>query len=139
MKTYKAQKDYISYFKNFGSLQDAENYFYLNLGNDYIISLADDNEQIPILTPIQRLQLDIDFGNQLINSFLEDNRNYGYISLQDSMILLEKFNNIEKLSRLGAIRDVKVLMENVVVDNIFTQERKDKYLGMIINYLNSYV
>lgn len=140
MKTYKAYKDLISYFKNFNSLEDAELYFYEKLDNTYTIILAPDNEQISDFNPTseQRLPIDIDFGNQLINQFLLDNREMGYISIQDSIILLNKFNDIEKLSRLGAIKDVKILMQNVIVDNIFTQERKDKYIQMISDYLNSY-
>lgn len=140
MKTYKAFKDSISYFKNFNSLQEAELYFYENLDNTYSVIIAPDNEQISDFnpTPEQRLPIDIDFGNELINQFLLDNREIGNISLQDSINLLNKFNDIEKLSRLGAIKDVQLLMQNVVTDNIFTQIRKDKYLQMINNYLNSF-
>jgi hypothetical protein len=91
------------------------------------------------LTPLQKLPLDIEFGTQLINIFLEDNRTFGYISIEDSITLLNKFNDIEKLCRLGSIKDVQTLMQNVITDNIFTQERKDKYLQMITDYLNSYL
>jgi hypothetical protein len=139
MQTYKAQQNLVSYFKNFSSLVDAENYFYSALGNDCTVELASPQDQIPVVTPVERLQTDIEFGNQLINTFLEDNRNYGYISLDESIVLLNKFNNIEKLCRLGSIKDVQTLMQNVITDNIFTQERKDKYLQMITNYLNSYL
>jgi hypothetical protein len=138
MKTYKIYKDFWACFKNFNSLEDAQIYAD-NLGLGYIAELALPEDQIPVLTSLQKLPLDIDFGNQLINTFLEDNRNYGYISIQDSITLLNKFNDIEKLCRLGSIKDVQTLMQNVIVDNIFTQERKDKYLQMITNYLNSYL
>ena len=138
MQTYKIYKDFWACFKNFNSLEDAQIYAD-SLGSGYIAELASPEDQIPILTPTERLPLDIDFGNQLINTFLEDNRNYGYISIQDSITLLNKFNDIEKLCRLGSIKDVQTLMQNVIVDNIFTQERKDKYLQMITDYLNSYL
>lgn len=138
MKTYKIYKNNWAYFKNFNSLEDAQIYAD-SLGSGYIAELASPEDQIPILTPTERLPLDIDFGNQLINTFLEDNRNYGYISLEESIVLLNKFNNIEKFCRLGAIKDAEYLMLNVSTDNIFTQERKNKYLQMITNYLNSYL
>jgi hypothetical protein len=138
MQTYKIYKDYWACFKNFNSIEDAQIYAD-SLGLGYIAELALPEDQIPILTPAQRLVFDIDFGTQLINTFLEDNRIFGYISIQDSIILLNKFNDIEKLCRLGAIRDVEVLMQNVIIDNIFTQERKDKYLQMIVDYLNSFL
>lgn len=137
MKTYKIYKDNWACFKNFNSTEDAQ--IYANeLGQGYTVIIADPQDQIHVLTLEQRLPLDIQFGNQLINQFLLDNREIGYISIQDSITLLNKFNDIEKLSRLGAIKDVLLLMQNVVTDNIFTQVRKDKYLQMINNYLNSY-
>lgn len=137
MQTYKIYKDSWACFKNFNTIEDAE--IYANeLGQGYTVIIADPQDQIPVLTLEQRLPLDIDFGNQLINQFLLDNREVGYISIEDSITLLNKFNDIEKLSRLGAIKDVLILMQNVVTDNIFTQVRKDKYLQMINDYLNSY-
>lgn len=137
MITYKIYKGDWICFKNFKTIFDAEIYA-SELGQGYSVILADPQDQIPVLTPQQRLPLDIDFGSQLINQFLIDNREVGFISIQDSITLLNKFNDIEKLCRLGAIKDVLMLMQNVVTDNIFTQERKDKYLQMINDYLNSY-
>lgn len=138
MKTYKIYKGLDSIFHNFNTIEEAQQWTLDNYDNTWSVILASENEQFRPLTIENRLPFDIDFGYQIINEFLVDNRLYGYISIQDSITLLNKFSDIEKLCRLGAIKDVQVLMENVVVDNIFTQVRKDKYLLMINNYLNSY-
>lgn len=138
MKTYKIFKGLDSIFNNFNSLEEAQQWTLDNYDNTWSVTLASDNEQFRPLTIENRLPFDIDFGYQIINEFLKDNRLHGYISIQDSIALLNKFSDIEKLCRLGAIKDVQVLMQGVVVDTIFTQERKDKYLLMINNYLNSY-
>jgi hypothetical protein len=138
MKTYKIYKGLDSVFHNFNSLAEAEQFVFDNYDNTWSVVLASDSEQIIPLTIEDRLPFDIDFGHQIINEFLLDNRLHGYISIQDSINLLNKFSDIEKLSRLGAIKDVKILMQNVIVDDIFTQARKDKYLAMITEYLNYY-
>jgi hypothetical protein len=138
MKTYKIYKGLDSVFHNFNSLAEAEQFVIDNYDNTWSVVLASDSEQITPLTIEDRLPFDIDFGHQIINEFLLDNRLHGYISIQDSINLLNKFSDIEKLSRLGAIKDVEILMQNVIVDDIFTQARKDKYLAMITEYLNYY-
>jgi hypothetical protein len=138
MKTYKIYKGLDSIFHNFNTLEEAQQWVLDNYDNTWSVQLASENEQFQPLTVETRLPFDIDFGLQIINEFLKDNRLYGYISIQDSINLLNKFSDIEKLCRLGAIKDVEVLMQGIVVDNIFTQERKDKYLLMITNYLSSY-
>ena len=138
MKTYKIYKDQNSIFNNFNTLEEAEAWALENYDNTWAVELASENQQITPLTIERRLPLDIDFGYQIIGEFLKDNRLYGYIPIQDSINLLNKFSDIEKLCRLGAIKDVQTLMQAVIVDDIFTQERKDKYLSMITEYLNYY-
>jgi hypothetical protein len=138
MKTYKIYKDQNSIFNNFNTLEEAETWALENYDNTWAVELASENQQITPLTIERRLPLDIDFGYQIIGEFLKDNRLYGYIPIQDSINLLNKFSDIEKLCRLGAIKDVQTLMQDVIVDDIFTQERKDKYLSMITEYLNYY-
>jgi len=138
MKTYRVYKNLDSIFHNFNSLEEAQQWVLENYDNTWSVVLASDNQQITPITPENRLPFDIDFGNELINLFLLDNRQYGYISVEDSIALLSKFSDIEKLCKLGAIRDVQLLMQNITVDLIFTQERKDKYMSMINEYLAYY-
>ena len=138
MKTYRIYKDRDSVFHNFNNMEEAQQWTLENYDETWSIELAPETQQIIPLTIEKRLPFDIDFGHQIINQFLLDNRLHGYISIQDSINLLNKFSDIEKLSRLGAIKDVKILMQNVIVDDIFTQARKDKYIQMISDYLGLY-
>ena len=136
MMTYKISKDFWSVYKNFNSLQDAEQYAN-TLGQGYTTELAPAEYQIPPLTPQQKLDNDIIFGNQLIVEFLVDNRLITpAVDEQESIQLLNQFNSIERLAKLGDIKSVKILLEQTQTDvRIFTQDRKDKYLNLINNYL----
>lgn len=135
MTTYKISKDNWSTLKNFNTLQDCEDWVLNTLGVGYTITISD----IPIipLTPEQKLQSDLQFGNYLINEFLKDNRLITpIVTPSESLQLLSEFSNIEKLARLGDIKSVKILLNGVTVDNrLFTQDRKDKYMGWINSHL----
>lgn len=139
MMTYKitnTDNPYWAAFKNFQNLQDAETYTN-NLGNTFSVELASPEYQIPQPTPEEKLKNDIDFGSQLINEFLLDNRLITpSVTEQESVLLLNQFNSIERLAKLGDIKSTKILLEQTQTDvRIFTQERKDKYLNQINNYL----
>jgi hypothetical protein len=138
MKTYKATQNYITYYKNYESLKKAKEYFDTVLVGNYELSLAADWEQIPELTLEQKLQLDIQFGNQLVETFLLDNRLITPpVTDQESIQLLNQFSTIEKLAKLGDIKTVKILLEQIQVDDrIFTLDRKNKYLELINNHLS---
>lgn len=95
-----------------------------------------------IHTPTERtkediLIEDIQFGNSLINKFLTENREITpTITPYESLELLNKFSNVEKLSSLGDIKSVKLILNNISVDDrLFTQERKEAYLQTIDTYL----
>lgn len=89
------------------------------------------------LTQKEKLQIDIEFGNYLIESFLLDNRLImPIVTPSESLQLLSEFNNIEKLASLGDIKSVKLLLNGIAVDNrLFTQDRKDKYMELINKHL----
>lgn len=137
MKTYKILKDNWATFQNFNSLEEAEIWALEKLGQGCTVIISD--EQILPITAEQKLQLDLEFGKQLIKDFLTDNRLITpAVSPTESLELLNKFQNIEKLASLGDIKSVSILLNGIAVDNrLFTQERKDKYLTMISNYLNT--
>jgi hypothetical protein len=140
MQTYKAQQDQFTYFNNFLDLQAAKTYYDSVLIGDYDLSLASDSEQILPITSEQKLKLDKEFGNYLIDLFLLDNRLITpVITSIESLQLLNQFEVIEKLANLGDIKSVNVLLQNIQTDiRLFTQDRKQKYLELIQNYINSY-
>ena len=84
-----------------------------------------------------QLQEDITFGNDLINEFLLDNRNISpSVTTEESIQLSTALNDLEKLARVGDIKTVQLLVNNLTTDErLITQERKDKYIQMILNYL----
>ena len=89
------------------------------------------------LTQKEKLQIDIEFGESLIESFLLENRLITpVVTPTESLELLTQFNNIEKLARLGDIKSVKILLSGINVDNrLFTQDRKDNYMELINKHL----
>lgn len=88
------------------------------------------------LTTEERLTRDIEFGVVLIKKFLKENRDMARaFTMNDNLNLLNKFAPIETLSRLGDIETIYTLMQFVVVDEIFTQERKYNFIATISEYL----
>lgn len=101
---------------------------------------AEENGNLPIElidTVLEdRFYKDINFGKELINEFLKDNRQLPFtISHTQSVTMLQKFAGIEALASLGIIKSVLLMMESIEVDAVFTAERKQKYLRMINHHL----
>lgn len=138
MNTYKISKNDWSSYQIFNSLQDAQQWTLSNLGDGYVVELSPD-VQIEPPTKEEKLKMDKEFGNLLIDMFLLDNRLITpTVTPSESLQLLSEFNNIEKLANLGDIRSVQLLLTNITTDNrLFTQERKDKYLSLINGYLQN--
>ena len=136
MITYKISKGAWATYQLFNDILEAEQWTLTNLGEDYLVEISPD-VQIEPITPEERLNNDIRFGLSLIDLFLLDNRLITpSVTPVESLTLLSEFNNIEKLARLGDIKSVSILMNGVQTDNrIFTQERKDKYLSLIVGHL----
>jgi len=137
MTTFKIEKDLITYFKNFNTLQDAETYTLEVLGVGWTVTVSE--EQITPLTPQQQLESDIFFGKNMIQEFLIDNRELGSIPISEQLIQLDKFKDINTLLGVGALKASYDLITITTTDQYFTQQRKDKYLNEISNYLlNNY-
>ena len=80
---------------------------------------------------------DITFGQSLIKTFLQDNRKIQGITESQSIQLLQKFQVIRSFCEVGDIKSVNSLLPTLEIDSVFTQERKDKYILLVQNYLNS--
>lgn len=135
MVTYKISKGNWATYQLFNSLLEAEEWTNSNLGTGYIVEISPDL-QIEPKSPQEKLDNDISFGKMLIEMFLLDNRLIvPAVKPVESLELLNKFQNVEKLASLGDIKSVKALLYNISVDDrLFTQERKDKYLSLINGY-----
>jgi len=85
----------------------------------------------------RKLQDDLRFGRGVIESYLLDNKKLA-LNASESLSQLQKFSGLKALLEVGSIKDCPDMLKNIETDNIFTQERKDKYLKMITDYLQRY-
>ena len=133
MDYYKISKDLWSVIQKFESL-DAAQTFADSLGEGYTLEYY-----APYTPPTiqERLSMDMDFGQQLVYTFVEDNRIMGTTQEQNDTILV-KFRDILAFAQTGAINSINVHLPNITTDVVFTQERKDKYIQMVTDYLSQF-
>lgn len=130
MDYYKIFKGLWSLIKQFANLTDAQ-IFADTLGAGYT---AEFYKEYTPPTIQERLQSDLDFGAHLIYIFVEDNRIMGITSEQSEAVLV-KFRDILAFSQTGAITSIQTYLPLISTDDVFTQERKDKYIQMINEYV----
>jgi len=130
MDYYKIFKGLWSLIKQFENLTDAQ-IFADTLGAGYT---AEFYQEYTPPTIQERLQSDLDFGAHLIYIFVEDNRIMGITSEQSETVLV-KFRDILAFSQTGAITSIQTYLPLISTDDVFTPERKDKYIQMINEYV----
>jgi hypothetical protein len=79
---------------------------------------------------------DQDFGKLVTKTFLAQNRSLS-LSPGVNVELLRKFDEIERLLNLGDLKTSRYLVSVLPVDEIFSQGRKDRFLGLLDQYLNA--
>lgn len=134
MNYYKIIKDLWSVLKRFDTLEKAQ-IFADTLGDGYAAEFY-----TPYVPPTlqERLDSDLQFGQELIYVFVEDNRIMGITTRQSEGVLV-KFRDILSFAQTGAITSIATYLPAIPVDDVFTQERKDKYIQMIAAYLSQFV
>lgn len=130
MDYYKIYKDQWSLIKQFATLEDAQA-FADTLGTGYT---AEFYKSYTPPTIQQRLDMDLDFGSHLVYIFVEDNRVMD-ITPEQSEAVLQKFRDILAFAQTGAITSIDNYLPLIPTDDVFTQQRKDKYVQMITDYL----
>ena len=133
MNWYKIYKGGWQVTMRFDTLEEAEAKA-AELGTGYSVEFV---EPYVAPTPVDSLGMDITFCNSLINVFLEDNRIEGVTTAQGE-VLMSKFSTTLSFAQVGAVASVKAHLETISVDDVFTQERKGKYLGMIADYQSQF-
>jgi len=130
MNYYKIFKDLFSCVKKFESLDAAQD-FADSLGEGYTAEYY-----APYTPPTlqERLTMDLQFGQDLVYVFVEDNRLMDITPAQSEAVLV-KFRDILAFAQTGAITSINTYLPAIPVDEVFTQERKDKYMQMITDYL----
>lgn len=138
MNTYKFTRGAWCTYKNFTTIEEAQVWSFEKFGDEVVVTISTDYIITPP-TPEEKLGLDKDFGAQLIEMFLLDNRLITpSVTPTESLQLLGDFQSIEKLASLGDIKSVQVLLGGVQTDaRLFTQERKDKYMDLVNGYLQN--
>ena len=79
---------------------------------------------------LQIVKENIAKGEAMILDYLADNRRLR-LTNEQSIQQLQKFQVIKALLQVGDLSSAKALLSVTEVDEIFTQERKDKYLAML--------
>ena len=131
MDYYKISKDYWSVTKLFPTLEDAQAFSNTLPDPPYEVEFF---STYTAPTIQERLQMDMSFGQDLVFVFVEDNRIMGTTQEQNDAILV-KFRDILAFAQTGAIESINTHLPNIPVDEVFTQERKDKYMAMVTDYL----
>tara|TARA_R110002110_G_scaffold199437_2_gene410223 strand:+ start:952 stop:1353 length:402 start_codon:yes stop_codon:yes gene_type:complete len=133
MDYYKTSKDNWSVIEKYNTEAEAQAVAD-SLGSGYTVEYL-----YPYVPPSveDRLEMDQFFCNDLVNIFLQDNRIAG-VTAEQGEVLMGKFVTTLSFAQVGAITSVDYHIKNITTDDVFTQERKDKYIQLISNYLNQF-
>lgn len=97
--------------------------------------------QIPVSSTYSKAELlamDKQFGQELIDKFLLEQREIGgesYLDTQTNLAVMQKFQVVMTLAQTSAITSIRDILPSIEIDSIFTQERKNNYIEMVANYL----
>jgi len=138
MKTFKIFKGSEIYQKSFVTFTEVEQWTIYNLGVGYTI----EEIQTQPLPENLKLQARQDFGKQLLNEYLMDNdalaKERGYpFTVEETAQQAQKFQLVMGVLPLGSLKQCLDIITVTETDAIFTQERKDKYILELNNFLNS--
>ena len=133
MDYYKISKENWSVTQKYNTKEDADAVAD-SLGTGYTVEYL-----YPYVPPTaeERLGSDKSFCDNLINIFLQDNRIAG-VTAEQGEALMTKFSTTLSFAQVGAVTSVQYHIQNMTTDDIFTTERKEKYVKLIADYLNQY-
>ena len=100
-------------------------------------TVEETNEPVPTITGSERVQMGLDFGNELKVTFLNDNQSsplYPFTEAQNNA-LMSKFQAVLSFAQVCSILQISEMLPSIVIDEIFTQARKDNYIAMCANFL----
>jgi hypothetical protein len=92
-------------------------------------------------TEAEKLQARQDFGKELLNEYLMDNdalaKERGYpFTIEETAQQVQKFQLVMGILPLGSLKQCLDIITITETDSIFTQQRKDKYILSLQNFLN---
>ena len=130
MNYYKISKDNWAVVQEYENIEQAQA-FADSLGEGYSVEYIG---EVPQITIEQRYSMDKSFCDDLISTFVLDNRNIGTTPEQNDM-LMGKFQLVLGFAQVGAVKDIDAHLPSIPTDEVYTEERRDKYLQMITDYL----
>ena len=130
MNYYKISKDNWSCIQKYNTLEEAQA-FADSLGEGYTVEYV--GPVIPISIE-ERYGMDKQFCDDLISTFVLDNRNIGTTPEQNDA-LMSKFQLVLGFAQVGAVKDINAHLPSITTDDVYTEERRDKYIQMITEYL----
>jgi len=134
MNYYKISKDLWSVTEKYNTIEEAQAFADSLPNGPYTV------EYIGPYTPVsvaERLTMDMDFCQELINTFVYDNREMGTTQAQNDA-LMTKFQTILSFAQVGGVLSIEAHLPTIQTDEVFTQERKDKYIQTISDYLSQF-
>ena len=130
MNYYKIYKDLWSCVARFDTLEDAQA-FAASLGEGYGVEFV---EPYTPPTIADRQQMDMNFCNELVNTFVYDNRQV-QTTTEQKAALMSKFQNLLLFAQVGDVKTINADLPTIPTDEIYTEARKQKYIQMISDYL----
>ena len=130
MNYYKTSKDNWAVVQKYATIEEAQA-FADGLGEGYTVEYVG---PVPQITIEERYGMDKSFCDNLISTFVLDNRNMGTTADQNNA-LMSKFQTILGFAQVGAVKDINNHLPNIATDDVYTEERKDKYIQMITEHL----
>lgn len=134
MPSYKIEKDNISRYKNFDSLELAQSYAD-SLGVGFVATLENEQDFPPFT---RTLSDDMGFSKDLYNSFVQGNRDLG-ITTAEAQELITVLGTLKALVDAGAVIDMMGFLQSLPTPlaRVYTTERRDLDVLKIQSYTDS--
>lgn len=107
----------------------------LNLDEPRVIAFLEEHEGSRVHDLLKVIK-DKNFGREMLNEFLSENKNMP-MTLEQDLQLLNDFSPIKSMLEIGAINRAFELWSQIIPDGIvISQDRYDKYIEKLTAYLS---
>lgn len=138
MNNYEIKKGNRGIIKPFDKLESAEAWAVSYFGDGFTIT---DLGAVPQKSEAEKLAERQEFGKQLLNEYLMDNdaiaKAWGRpFTVEETAQQATKFQLVMGILPLGSLKQSLDVISITTTDTIFTQERKDKYILALQNFIS---
>lgn len=122
--------------KGYRVIESFDKYFSPAVVNQFdFVGAVEEFDDWMLADPERLYEEDLKFGREMMKEYQIYNRSLN-LTTADSLAQLHKFQAIAALLDRGSIRASAALLQNIQVDSIFTQERKDYFIQRFTDYLS---